>query len=400
MGTDPAALRDALVHQLSRSGAIRSPAVAAAFRTVPRHVFLPGMSLEAVYRDDAIIIRRAAGGLPTSSSSQPSIMAVMIEQAELRPGHRVLEVGAGTGYNAALLREIVGGEGRVVTVDIQADLVVETQTHLREAGYADIEVVAADGGFGHAPGAPYDRIMLTASVSDLSPHWREQLVEGGILVLPLRLRTQGLSVAFERQGDVLTSRSVTCSGFMQLRGAFGHGDDVVEMGDGLFLCGPRAPEVPLDLLASLLAEIPRRLTGLIVPVNSFGLGGGLGIYLALQEPGVIDVFATHPERWGFHALSGLLDVEARSLCLIRPDGVVVYGTDAAGERVLRRAAEWVAMDRPGVERLRVDAYPAGQIGDRSGRWLVRGRWADLVVWFEERTGESQKGAGTSQGAGT
>ena len=382
MSTDPAALRDALVQTLTRTGAIRSPIVAAAFRAVPRHRFLPGVPVADAYRDDAIITRRERGGLPSSSSSQPSIMAIMIEQAGLRPGHRVLEIGAGTGYNAAVMQEIVGPTGRIVTVDIQPDVAQEAESHLLAAGYADVLVAAADGGYGYPGEAPYDRIILTASASDISPHWREQLREGGVLILPLRLRTQGLSVALEKRGDLLASRSITCSGFMHLRGAFGRGDNLVEMGDGLFFSGPRAHEVPLDLLAALLAEPPRMLADLIVPVNSFGLGGGLGVYLALEEPGVIDIFSTQPERWGFHALSGIIDVEARSLCLVRQDAVVVYGTDTAGARIKERARRWVAMGRPGVDRLRVEAYPTGTVPSRTDRWLLPGEWSDFLIWFE------------------
>lgn len=382
MTPDSTALRDALVQTLTRTGAIRSPIVAAAFGAVPRERFLPGVPVADAYRDDAIITRRERGGLPSSSSSQPSIMAIMIEQSDLRPGHRVLEIGAGTGYNAAVMQEIVGPAGRVVTVDIQSDVAQEAEAHLRAAGYADVLVAAADGGYGYPPEGPYDRIMVTASASDISPHWREQLREGGVLVLPLRLRTQGLSVALEKRGAIFASRSITCSGFMHLRGAYGHGDNLAEMGDGLFLSGPRAHDVPLDLLAALLAEPPRMLAELIVPVNSFGLGGGLGICLALQEPGVIDIFSTEPERWGFHALSGVIDVGARSLCLVRRDAVVVYGADAAGERIKDCARAWVAMGRPGVDRLRVEAHPTGTAPVREGRWVIHGEWSDLLVWFE------------------
>lgn len=175
---------------------------------------------------------------------------------------------------------------------------------------------------------------------------------------------------------------------MHLRGAFGHGDTLVEMGDGLFLSGPRAEEMSLELLAALLADRPRALGDLIVPVNSFGLGGGLGVYLALEEPGVVDIFTTQPERWGFHTLSGIIDVPGRSLCLVRQDAVVVYGTDAAAKRMKRRAEEWVAMGRPGMDRLRIEAYPAGAAvgpegvaAEQPGRWVIRGAWSDLIVWY-------------------
>jgi len=383
-------LRHALVDGLRRGLAIRTAQVEAAFRRVPRHLFLPNVAPADAYRDDAIVTRRGPDGLPSSSSSQPGIMAIMLEQLALQPGHRVLEVGAGTGYNAAVIREIVGAGGRVVTVEIQADVAREAAAHLTAAGYPDVTVVATDGGFGHPPDAPYDRIIVTASAADVPPPWRQQLVPGGVLVLPLRLRTQCLSVALVRDGDVLRSRGVECCGFMHLRGAFEGSDPIVDLGEGLFLSGPQAPDVPLDLLRALLSSPSRRVGGLIVPVNSFGLGGGLGVYLALQDPRVVDIFTTAPERWGFHTVSGLLDIPARSLCLVRPDAVVVYGSDAAADRLRSSAAEWVGVGRPGLDRLRIEVWPAGRgpgepARNGQGRWVLRHRWSDVTCWFEDWT---------------
>lgn len=375
-------LRQALVNGLRHARAVRSPAVEAAFRTVPRHLFLPHRPAEEAYRDDAIVTHWDPSGLPSSSSSQPGMMAIMLEQLELRPGHRVLEIGAGTGYNAAVMREIVGPAGRVVTMEIQPDVARDALKHLTGAGYHDVTVLAADGGFGHPPEAPYDRVIVTASASDIPPHWREQLVEGGVLVVPLRLHTQCLSTAFVREGAVLRSRGIESCGFMHLRGTFGGADPLVAMGDGLFLSGPGAASVPVDLLAQLLAQTPRRVGGLIVPVNSFGLGGGLGVYLALEEPAVVDIFTSRPERWGFHAMSGLLDPDEPSLCLVRRDAVVVYGGDGAADRLRARAVEWVERGRPGLDRLHLVVHPAGEGPDRPGGWRLCRRWSDIVAWFD------------------
>ena len=89
-------LQKALVEKLISMGCIRSPNVEGAFRAVPRHLFLPGVALERVYSDNAIITKRTDGKI-VSSSSQPAMMAIMLEQLNLQPGHRVLEIGAGTG---------------------------------------------------------------------------------------------------------------------------------------------------------------------------------------------------------------------------------------------------------------------------------------------------------------
>src|SRR4249919_151767 len=169
-----AGLRERLVDQVLATSGIRDERIAAALRDVPRHLFLPHLPPQDAYLDDAIVTKRDADGQPISSSSQPAIMAIMLDQLTLAPGQRVLEIGAGTGYNAALMRHIVGSAGTVISVDIDADLVGQAREHLASAGYPDVTVVAADGAGGYPAGAPYDRVIATVGVSDLAPAWLDQ----------------------------------------------------------------------------------------------------------------------------------------------------------------------------------------------------------------------------------
>ena len=111
-------LRQALVSELKREGRVRSPRVEAALRSVARELFVPGVPIEEVYRpSDAIVVKRVEG-VSVSSASAPDVVAVMLEQLAVEPGQRVLEIGAGTGYNAALLAELVGPAGQVVSIEI------------------------------------------------------------------------------------------------------------------------------------------------------------------------------------------------------------------------------------------------------------------------------------------
>ncbi|GIV84606.1 MAG: hypothetical protein KatS3mg052_1613 [Candidatus Roseilinea sp.] len=213
-------LRNAMVDRLVRDGYVRHAGVEAAFRATPRHRFVPRIPLRAAYADRAIVTKQAKGR-PLSSISQPAMIAVMLEQLALQPGQRVLEIGAGTGYTAALMAHIVGESGRVVTIDIDEDLVAGAQANLAADGAGRVQVICGDGADGWPDGAPYDRIILTVGATDIAPAWRAQLQPDGRLVLPLDFRNTGaqFSIAFDAAGDHLIARSFEPCGFIRLRGA-------------------------------------------------------------------------------------------------------------------------------------------------------------------------------------
>ncbi|MFI7077566.1 methyltransferase, FxLD system [Micromonospora sp. NPDC049903] len=214
---DPAALRAAMVSELCE-GTIASEAVAAAFLTVPRHVFAPDEPLAVVYDvDTALVTKTGPDGKALSSVSAAHIQAVMLEQAGIEPGMRVLEIGSG-GYNAALLAELVGDDGAVTSVDIDSDIVARARAYLDEAGYERVQVVQADAEYGVAEHAPYDRIIVTVGAWDIPPAWIEQLTERGRIVMPLRFAGLSRCVAFDRAGAGLVSHSYRLGGFVPMQG--------------------------------------------------------------------------------------------------------------------------------------------------------------------------------------
>lgn len=158
-----ATFRDALVEKLLATGMITTPAVETAFRRVPRERFAPaGTPLETVYNaDDAVPTKTDQYGVVISSVSAPFIQAQMIEQAAIEPGMSVLEIGSG-GYNAALLAEVVGPDGLVVSMDIDKDVIDRAEAALAEAGYSDrVRVVLGDAGHGVPDVEHFDRIVVT-----------------------------------------------------------------------------------------------------------------------------------------------------------------------------------------------------------------------------------------------
>ncbi|MBV2366856.1 methyltransferase, FxLD system [Streptomonospora nanhaiensis] len=247
---DDAYLRHRLVDSLREGGWITTAPVEEAMRATQRHLFLPDASLEEAYEDKNVPTKTGPDGECLSSASAPHVVAMMLEQAEIAPGHRVLEVGAGTGYNAALLTRL---GATVTTIDIDADAVAHTRKALERAGVAEVTLVEGDGGNGVADGAPYDRIIVTAGAWDLPPAWTDQLAPDGLLVVPLRFRGTTRSVCFQRDGDErLTSRSVRLCGFIPMRGPGGDGERVIDLEGGVRMVCDEDQDITGDALAGAL----------------------------------------------------------------------------------------------------------------------------------------------------
>src|SRR6266545_1719263 len=174
-----AELRAALVDQLRADGKITSPAVEAAFLAVARERFLPAdVTLEVAYGvDNSVVTKRDQHGVSISSVSAAYIQARMLEQAELGPGMTVLEIGSG-GLNAALIAEIVGAEGHVVSVDIDPEVIDHAAALLAETGYGSrVRVLAADAEHGVPGEGPFDAIIVTVGAWDVAPAWLDQLAD-------------------------------------------------------------------------------------------------------------------------------------------------------------------------------------------------------------------------------
>lgn len=227
-------LRAALTDRLLDQAAIRTAAVEAAFRTVGREHFLPGFPLAAAYADNPTYTKSDGSGTQISAASQPAIVALMLEQLDPRPGERIFEAGAGTGVNAAYMATIVGTDGHVTAVDVDADLVDGARKHLADAGITNVEVVLGDGALGHLDGAPFDRVIATVSTSDMPTPWLEQVKPTGRIVLPLRLRgTASRTIAFERREGGWTSVDDQLAVFMPLRGSMDDARRTVDLtGEG------------------------------------------------------------------------------------------------------------------------------------------------------------------------
>lgn len=382
-----------MVDDLRVRGVITSGAVADAFATVPREAFVPEVVAErglgAVYRDEALVTKKDVRDMPLSSSSQPALMARMLELLGLQPGQRVLEVGAGTGYNAALMAELVGPQGSVTSIEIDPELAHRAKQSLQTAGYP-ASIAVGDGRQGWPEAAPYDRIMITACADEIPRAWRDQLEDGGLVELPLRLDPERTAIqvipVFLRRGERLESVAFTWGGFMPMHGGDGgwreppaalsagrsiggkHSALASITGTGLSALPDAAAR---KLLASILAGERRARADGITEMNS-AQPPWLLIYLLLRIPASRRVALDGDGRIGvgvIHRRSrSLAVVSLRSPWMRRPERqptrtrwqLHAFGGEPAAAEMERLLGDWRAMQRGGHPVLRITADGEGE----------------------------------------
>lgn len=360
-------LRNRLIDQLIEKGCIRSKKIEDAFRKVPRDSFLPNFDLREAYSNGSVITRQI-GIEPLSSSTAPSLMASMLEILRLEKGMKVLEIGAGTGYNAALLVEVVGDAKRVFSVDIDEETVQEARQNLTMAGYKNMTIECADGAKGFPEHAPYDRIIVTASVSKIPESLIEQLREGGVIVLPIWINGTQITPALEKQKDgTLVGLSTTIGGFMELRSQTYQEilkSSAEQPPTGTLLISSEYPELFDEKQVKLLLKSPHEEKPLppegILPPR----GSAFFIFLALHERKSVELFLENEvDEFGFgDSAAGIVDLENNSACLFSHDNrLLVYGNSGAHERVVRLSKKWDDLKKPGVDRLQVFVYKKSQI---------------------------------------
>jgi protein-L-isoaspartate(D-aspartate) O-methyltransferase len=220
--TDWQPLATAMTETLVGTGELTDPAWRRVFLDTPRHVFVPDHSLADAYSQDVLVTQwrpadERGNQRPTSSASAPGVVAVMLERLDVQDHHRVLEIGTGTGYNAALLCHRLSA-ANVYSIDIDLALVDQARLALKNLGYQPT-LVAADGYTGLADGAPYDRILATCAITHIPPEWIRQLAEGGRIVAPITGKsTNPLIVLDKTAPDEVTGHFDHHNmGFMPLR---------------------------------------------------------------------------------------------------------------------------------------------------------------------------------------
>ena len=388
-GADLDSLQRNLVTELRHKQVLNDAGVAQAFAAVPRHLFLPHIDPREAYQDQAISLMQDATGATISSASQPTMMAIMLEQLDLGAGMNVLEIGTATGFNAALIQQLVGPGGSVTSLEIDPDLSQRARNNLRSAGYDDVLVVNRDAAAGYAPRAPCDRIIATAGVWDLPAAWLYQLRDDGKLVAPIWLDGVQVSAAFTRTPDgSLHSHDNRPCAFVYLRG---------------LAAGPRMRKrvgsSSIEILADDVDKIDTAALHLLLSQDqeTHRLGAnlkpedywfGFQIYLMLREPPryVFAVYAI-PDGDSYYGIEG------NGILLFTPGSVAFapyqagglarcFGGSSAFIKMQNRFDSWRADKLATIDRLRLRLLPKGESHSnvRRGKTFAR-QDHDLQVWL-------------------
>ena len=379
-----------LVNILSSRGDITDPRIYEAFAAVPRHLFLPGVPLEQVYSDESIVVCTDASD-DVWETTMPSMIAHLLQMLEVQPGHNVLEIGTGTGYGTALLRHLVGDEGKLTSLEIQRNVAARAEDTLMRAGIHNVYVVNVDGAYGYAPHAAYDRIAVTVGIWDMPRPWIKQIKTRGAIVTPIWLDGLQVTARFELQPDGrLTSDHFVPSAFSYIRGSAAGPKVRKRVGStALNILANGVDQIDTAALSVLLASDyeDSHLSGAL---NTHDYWYGFLPYLMINEPAdsVFTLYTVPPGRKAF-GIEGegfaLLTAASAAFVPYYGEGFVhcFAGADAFLE-IESYLDRWREAGRPTIRDLRLELVPRelGQPRQPKGKVYPR-RQHYLHVWLEK-----------------
>lgn len=353
-----------LAETLQTSGAARTQQVTAAIAATPRHQFIPSYYqgsthtvtdpatptpelLGLAYTNRGIMTHRPTDAAGThSSASQPSIVARMLEAAELAPGQRVLEIGAGTGYNAALIHHITGAP--VTTVEISPVVAEEARTSLATADIQGVTVLTGDGLHG-VPGGPYDRIIVTCGIGGIATAWLDQLAPEGTILAPLALGGLHPLTKVTAADGTPRAQLLASADFMAATGAL----------------YDRAHPSPSVTATALTPPDPTTRRTVSAPLDPHDSYIDLWVYLAIHDSRTTCAGGPY---------AGCVLVEPgnpASVVYIRPDGTVLSSPE--GQRLIDHAGQhvedWTSLGRPVLHTWTSPLTPADHLLHVPTHWL-------------------------------
>jgi protein-L-isoaspartate(D-aspartate) O-methyltransferase len=337
----------------------------------------PVGELVDIYSDAVMNHVDAAGERLPSTNSQPSYVLWLLDLLDLRPGQRVLEIGSGSGWLAAVMARLVGKDGHVTGIEIIPELAAQSEADLARLGIDNVSVLAADGAQGHAAGAPFDRVMITASSWDLPAVLFDQVAEGGRVLTPVELRGGGCQVTvLRREGERFVGERAVPGWFVPLVGSGQHRPALrvalaeLPFWDEIGRLPPRRVPLPLAMGVPLpLVMAPDGVAGSAVSAFRAFLGrtaAGFAIFeprpSLLEEP------------------FGILNERERSVALWCRGELLSYGGASAMRTLAQAYASWTSCGLPGLAGFGLQVVKIGSAPMGNGRVWTEPRSATALVW--------------------
>jgi protein-L-isoaspartate(D-aspartate) O-methyltransferase len=377
-----AAYQDRFIDMLRMHHALEGEGLEDAFRATPRHRFVhhyldasrhkPRMvkvdprrpsvaQLARIYSNEALTTHRAPSLL--STISQPSLVGQMLGYLQLKAGMDVVEVGAGTGWVAALIGRLVGPTGSVTSLDLHAPVARAARRVVAAAGPGNVTVVTGDGALGYPKTAPFDRIVTSVGTPEVFGTWMDQLKEGGALLLPLQAIPHGqfcLLAALWKSGEHLAGDVVGPAWFIPLEGGRGRNDESDSQARELFK----------------RASCVRRGRRHLAPWACMHPGARPAYRASLLFMAYLEGMRIERDEKSVLVASQ----QSEGLCLLEDGHVQVLGDEAAYDEFISVSRQWLALGAPGAQAYRVEVWPkrARKRRPQNG-WLV-GRDQSLLLF--------------------
>ena len=210
------ASKEHLIEHWTSSGVVKDKRIIEAFKKVPRENFIRKEQLDEAYGDYPLAIGEG------QTISQPTTVMIMTQALELKEGDKVLEVGAGSGYQAAIIANIIGKKGKVISAEIADDLARFAKTNIKKLKLSNIKIIKHDGSKGYKEEAPYDKIIITAACPRIPKPLISQLKENGIIVAPVGSMLEQVMVKARKKNNKLAEEKLGDFQFVPLKGKYGY----------------------------------------------------------------------------------------------------------------------------------------------------------------------------------
>ena len=368
-----------------------STATEKAFLETPRHAFVSRYRewgtkewhninadnliehLARLYASNVLILSGDDDGDIRSTISEPTFVLRMLDMLQLERGQRVFELGAGSGWNAALMGHLVGPSGHVYSVEIIPELARQAAKNIKAQRIKTASIIEGDGGDGYAPGAPYDRAIFTAGTFDLPRYFYQQIKEDGLLLIVIKIEGGGdtLFILKKRSDHFESIDSMQC-GFIQMRGKYHIGSlEPVDL-ETTSEWGSLQSQEQSSTHFWWGGKGASSFAGRTYAIRSF---------LGVTEP-LFRAFRTGKTKGKPHEehYFGLWDKPGGSLVIARDDRLIAYGSLAAKERLVQDIEEWVRLGMPTPANFTLQVYPLNaRLATGTKQWLVK-RSESQFLW--------------------